>query len=129
MSVLVDRVHVVHRDTIGGPGAYEHKWVIVATDAQGEGLGYMDISEAGDEAYVEWVEVRPGYRRRGVARALYHELYRWAAEQGLEVRHGWATEAGAATLEALQPELERHAAERRVNKADLLALPRGIFGP
>lgn len=98
---MVDRVIVSHRDAIGP----EHKYAVVALDAQGNGLGRMDVTVLDDEAHVDWVEVLPQHRRQGIARALYHELYRWAKDEGLEVRHGWATPEGSATLEAVLPTL------------------------
>lgn len=108
-------VGVMHVDTYGSSRDPEYRYRIVAEDAHGV-LGGMDVTVFRDVANVDWIEVLPAQRRRGVASALYRKLYAWAADEGLEVKHGMTTEEGSATLEALSPEL-------RALKQKLLARP------
>jgi ribosomal-protein-alanine N-acetyltransferase len=61
----------------------------VATDADGQVLGYAGMHHAGDEGYIDNVAVDPAARRQGVARTLMaalevygreHTLYRLTLE-------------------------------------------------
>jgi len=44
-------------------------------------LGYLSQSLS-NEAYINWIGVRPELRRRGVARMLYHRFYEVARTRG-----------------------------------------------
>lgn len=109
-------VSVRHVDMYGRASDPEHKYVLVAEDVYGV-MGHMDVTVYRDIAHVDWIEVDPGQRRRGVATALYRKLYTWASSEGISVQHGMTTEQGAAALEAIQPEIAQL-------KASLLEDPR-----
>lgn len=94
------RTSVLHMDVIG---ADEHVYAIVASSPDGRTrYGAMQVHVLDEEAHVGYVEVLTTYRRRGVGIALYQALYDWADAEGLMVRHGMLTPAGAATLEAFR---------------------------
>lgn len=102
-------VRVAHLDTFGGRGSFEHQFGFGVVD-RGNLVGFMEVRvvEPDNIAHVQWVEVDPSYRRKGVARAMYHELYQWAAREGFQVEHGMTTDLGTATLEGLSKELESY---------------------
>ncbi len=55
--------------------------------AVGMAVGRIEVPAAGDStrrAAVELLAVRPGYRRRGIARALLRRLLGWLAERGVQ---------------------------------------------
>jgi GNAT superfamily N-acetyltransferase len=112
-------VVVRHLDTFGSPGRFEHKFVLLGGDLDtNEVYGRLDVTVFEDRAHVDWVEVDPEHRRKGVATGLYRRLYEWAAEEGYEVEHGMKTQEGSAMATALAPELEQL-------KARLMAAPGG----
>lgn len=94
-------VGVMHIDTYGRARDPEHKYQLVAEDERGV-VGHMDVIVYRDEAHVDWIEVDPGQRRKGVATALYEKLYAWAKSEGVTVKHGMTTDEGEATLRALK---------------------------
>lgn len=67
----------------------------VALDAEGTIVGYAGIfaSDLGTDADIHTLTVSPGYRRKGLGRALLEEMIAWAKERQapavfLEVREG-----------------------------------------
>jgi ribosomal protein S18 acetylase RimI-like enzyme len=48
---------------------------------------------------VELLAIRPGYRRRGIGRALIYQVFRWLAEQ--QVRRVGATAENQAVVDIL----------------------------
>lgn len=93
-------VSVVHLDTHGCPDQHEYR-IYAYTDG-GHIVGHLDFSVLRHDAFVNWVEVRPGHRRQGVATRLYERLYSFAADEDLTVRHQLSTPEGAALLRALE---------------------------
>ena len=102
MSMVIDTI-VHHVDMIGP----EHRYVILGGDLSTDDVyGHMDVSVLDDEAHIQWVEVKPKYRRMGVATAIYDRLDKWAEEEGLTVVGGMQTEEGAA-FQMSREELKR----------------------
>jgi GNAT superfamily N-acetyltransferase len=92
----VDTV-VNHVDYVGG----KHKFLILGGNLDtNEVYGRIEVGVADDKAHIEWVEVKPEYRRKGVASAMYERLDRWAKEEGFRVVGGMQTEEGAAFVQA-----------------------------
>ena len=51
----------------------------------GLGVGRMELAGPGSQSHqgvIELLAVRPGYRRRGIGRALVHNLLDWLVAQG-----------------------------------------------
>ena len=79
---------VTARDVAGyarHPGL-EHEGVFLAFDgplAVGLVVGRVDVPAPGGDAHrgaVELLAIRPGYRRRGIGRALIFRVFRWLVE-------------------------------------------------
>lgn len=88
----VDTV-VRHVDMLGP----EHRYAILAGDLEtNEVYGHMDVSVLEGEAFIQWVEVKPEHRRKGVATAIYDRLEKWAKAEGLKVVGGIQTPEGSA---------------------------------
>lgn len=53
-------------------------WVMAIDESSGEkvGSGLADFDGEAGELILEWIQVLPGYRRRGVGRAIVNELLR-----------------------------------------------------
>jgi len=66
-----------------------HKGILLAfagNTAVGLVVGSLDLTSAeraGRQGAIELLVVRPGYRRRGIGRALVHAILRWLADQGV----------------------------------------------
>jgi ribosomal protein S18 acetylase RimI-like enzyme len=72
------------------------------TLAVGLVVGRVDVPAPGGEAHrgaVELLAIRPGYRRRGIGRALIYQVFRWLAEQ--QVRRVGATAENPAVVDIL----------------------------
>jgi ribosomal protein S18 acetylase RimI-like enzyme len=98
---------VTARDVAGyarHPGL-AHEGVYLAFDgplAVGLVVGRVDVPAPGGEAHrgaVELLAIRPGYRRRGIGRALIYHVFRWLAEQ--RVRRVGATAENPAVVHIL----------------------------
>lgn len=90
---------------------------LVAEAEDGRLAGFAEISErsvaegcpSGPAAYLEGIWVEPGFRRRGVARALLEAAEQWARDRGYrhfgsdalldnEASHAWHRAAGFAEV-------------------------------
>ncbi len=66
-----------------------HRGILLAcagSTAVGLVVGSLDLTSAnraGRRGAIELLVVRPGYRRRGIGRALVHAILRWLADQGV----------------------------------------------
>jgi len=99
---------VTARDVAGyarHPGL-EHEGVFLAFDgplAVGLVVGRVDVPApggAGHRGAVELLAIRPGYRRRGIGRALIIRVFRWLAEH--QVRRVGATAENPAIVGILE---------------------------
>ena len=83
-----------------------HQGIFLALDgslAVGLVVGRVDVPAPGGEAHrgaVELLAIRPGYRRRGIGRALIHRVFRWLA--GQQVRRVGAMAEGPGTVDILR---------------------------
>jgi len=88
-----------HLDTIGGPGAYEHKYRMLAV-LDGKNVGGIDYTVYQDEVHIDWIEVSPHMRRKGIGRALVEALEDgWP---GASINWGMTTPWGTALRESLE---------------------------
>jgi len=99
---------VTARDVAGyarHPGL-EHEGVFLAFDgplAVGLVVGRVDVPAPGGDAHrgaVELLAIRPGYRRRGIGRALIFRVFRWLVEH--QVRRVGATAENPAIVGILK---------------------------
>jgi GNAT superfamily N-acetyltransferase len=63
-----------------------HCWRILDVDGQPAGFGliYLMTPSSPPGAYIHWLYLRPGQRRRGLGRMLVDELFAWARSQGAQ---------------------------------------------
>lgn len=102
LAVVTD---VLSLDYIGSADRGEMKMVVVATDPARTVLyGELRFSWPSweDAVHIEYIEVDPAFRRRGVGTAMYDALYAWAAHERVSVEHGMTTPEGEASLQAWQ---------------------------
>ena len=58
-------------------------WAVDEATQQPAGLALAELDTQIHEASIEWIQVLPDYQRRGVGRALVHELLRRIGERAL----------------------------------------------
>jgi GNAT superfamily N-acetyltransferase len=84
VAACAELAELLRHPGLAPPGAF------LALDgdlAVGLGVGRVEVPARGDgsrRAAVELLAVRPGYRRRGIARALLGRLLAWLAARGVE---------------------------------------------
>lgn len=98
-SVLDLSFSNLHLDTIGRPGAYEHKYQLV-TELDSEVVGIVDYTLFNEKVHIDWIEVAKGHKRKGIASAMICRLEaEWPDKKFV---WGMTTPEGTALYESLQ---------------------------
>jgi ribosomal protein S18 acetylase RimI-like enzyme len=106
---LTDTADDLRRAVSGGPAD------VLVADVGGSVVGSVIGTFDGWRGNIYRLAIHPGYRRRGVARALVAEAERWLAQKGakrvtalVEKEHPWATAFWEATGYQADGRIVRH---------------------
>jgi GNAT superfamily N-acetyltransferase len=76
---------------------------IIASDRNNNVVGVLQYQELGDEVLIAWIQVRPEYRRKGIATKLYQALLRECPEKKIE--WGMTTDEGTMLRKSIEEKL------------------------